>query len=222
MKLAVCYPGNIPTFYAVAVESLLNIRRPENYEISWFRGLGWCQARRRTDVVEKALAWDADLIVSFDMDQVYEPDILERLVARIEDGYSCVSALVPSRGKSPALDRPFQGTGWRLDGTKYIPVTPEDGEMVRAEFPTHACCIFKAFDISRLNKPWYENKYDLKNWEEVEGEDSRFFLRMNRELSVDTWIDTTIKVKHCNVFKIDETYSNRFHDWIPGPPGSGY
>jgi hypothetical protein len=221
-KLAVCYPGDMPTFYAKAVDSLLNIERPEGFEVQWFRGFGWCQARRRIVAAEAAIAWGADLIASLDMDQVYEPDILNRLVGRIEEGFDCVSALIPSRGKSPALDRPFQGMGWRMDGDKFTPVTAEDGEMVPAAFGTHGCCIFRASDIERLQQPWYAYTYDKKNWQEIEGEDSRFFLRFNQELGVKTWIDTTIKVKHCHVFQIDETYSERFNDWVPGPLGSGY
>jgi len=221
-KLAVCYPGDMPTFYASVIESVLNIRPPEQFEVRWIRGLGWCQARRRINAAEKAIEWGADLIASLDMDQIYESDVLERLTDRIAEGYDCLSALVPSRGKSPSLSYPFQGMGWRLVEKEFVPVTPEDGEMVRAEFPTHGCCIFRASDIQRLQQPWYAYKYDEKNWQETEGEDSRFFLRLNQELSIETWIDTTIKVKHCHVFQIDETFPNRFPDWVPGEPGSGY
>jgi len=221
-KLAVCYPGDMPMLYISAAESALNIQHPKGFEVRWIRGLGWCQARRRTDAAEKAIAWGADLIAWLDMDQVYESDVLIRLVDRVLGGYRCVSALVPSRGKSPALDRPFQGTGWRLVDGEFTPVVPEDGEIVLAEFPSHACCIFYAEDLQNLQQPWYAYKYDAKNWQEIEGEDSRFFLRMNRELRVETWIDTTIEVSHCHVFKIDKTYSERFSDWVPGALGSGY
>jgi len=212
----------MPTHYASAIESILNIRHPEGYEVRWFRGLGWCQARRRADAAEKALAWDSDLLAWLDVDQVYDPDVLERLVARVEEGYPCVAALVPVRGKSKALDSPFDGAGWRLVDDQFKQVTPEDGKMVRAEFPTHACCIFKAADIQKLLRPWYAYRFDAKTWEETEGEDSRFFYRLNKELGVETWIDTTIKVKHCHVFQIDDTYPERFRDWVPGPAGSGY
>jgi hypothetical protein len=66
-KLAVCYPGDMPTMYASAIESILNIRHPEGCEVKWFRGFGWCQARRRIVMMESALEWGADLIVSLDM-----------------------------------------------------------------------------------------------------------------------------------------------------------
>lgn len=221
-KLAVCYPGDMPTMYASAIESILNIRHPKGYEVRWFRGFGWCQARRRIVMMESALEWGADYIVSLDMDQVYEPDVLERLIARAEEGYLSVSALVPSRGKSPALSHPFAGCGWRLVDGELVEVTPADGEMVKADFPTSACNIIDSDLIFRLRRPWFKYTYDEKTWEEVEGEDSRFFYRINHELKEDTWIDTTIKVKHCHLFKIDETYSDRFSDWVPGPPGSGY
>ena len=221
-KLAVCYPGDMPTLFVAAVESALNIRNPEGFEVNWIRGQGWCQARRRIDTAEKAIAWGATLIASLDMDQVYEPDILERLTSRVAEGYPCVSALVPSRGKSPSLEKPFQGMGWRLNGKEFVAVTPADGEMVAAEMPTHGCAIFRADDIQRLQQPWYAHKYDMKTCEEREGEDSRFFLRLNQELKVTTWIDTTIRVRHCHVFQIDETFSERFQDWEPGASGHYY
>jgi hypothetical protein len=94
--------------------------------------------------------------------------------------------------------------------------------LVDAEFPTSACSIVVADEVRRLRKPWFAYRYDKKSWQEVQGEDCEFFVKMRRELKVRTMIDTTIKVKHCHVFKIDETYPDRFSDWVPGPPGSGY
>jgi len=222
LKIAVCYPGDMPTFYAPVVESVLNIRNPEGYDVRWIRGLGWCQARRRIDAAEKAIAWGVDLIVSLDLDQSFPPDVLERLVGRVQEGYRCVSALIPARGKSPSLDLPFQGMAWQSVDGEVVPITPEDGEMVRAEYFSHGCCIFHVEDLLRLEEPWYTYEYDKKNWRETQGEDCRFFQRLNQELGVETWVDTTIKVKHCHVFKIDETYSERFPEWTAGVSGGGY
>ena len=65
----------------VAFESMVKIEHPEGYEVRWFRGLGWCQARRRIHADEQALEWGAELIACLDVDQVNGPDIFVRLVA---------------------------------------------------------------------------------------------------------------------------------------------
>lgn len=218
-KLAICYPGDMATVYTLAFESLVNITHPEGCEIRWFRGIGWCQARRRTQACEKALEWGAELIVQLDIDQVYEPDILFRLLARFDEGYRIIAAMVPMRGyveesKLP----PFGGCAWRLlDGGKdFEPVRVTEGDVQKADFPTSACVLFAADDLKRLEKPWYFFEYDTKTYKLVKGEDGLFFLRMAK-LGVDSFVDTTIKVKHANVFGIDETFSGRFADWAESP-----
>jgi hypothetical protein len=44
-------------------------------------------------------------------------------------------------------------------------------------------------------------------------------IRLTRETGAKAWVDTTIRVKHCHVFGIDETFSERFADW--SHPGVG-
>ena len=167
-------------------------------------------------MIEQALEWGADLIVSLDLDQVYPRDTLHRLVARAEAGYRCVSALVPSRGKTPALKRPFDPFGWKLKGNAFTQIDldeADDDGMIEAEFPTTACNIMYADDVRKLKKPWYAYKFNPETWEETEGEDSRFFLRLGQEVGVKCYVDTTLNIKHLHVFKIDDTFPERFPDW---------
>ena len=182
----------------------------------WFRGTGWCQARRRTHVCEQALEWGADLIVQLDADQVYEPDVLCRLLGRLEKGCGIVAAMVPSRSwnKQSGL-KPFGRCAWKIRDGKAVPLDPEDGDLQEAEFPTSACVMFAAEDLQRLPKPWYFNRHDEQTGKLIEGEDGRFFLRM-KEIGVKSYVDTTIKVKHCHTFQIDDTFSDRFADWAEG------
>lgn len=215
-KLAVTYPGDCPIIYMAAFHSLMQVLPVPNYETKWFRGLGFCQARRRNHMVEQAIEWGADLIVSLDIDQVYPPDILQRLVARTEQGYRCVSALVPCRGRTDSLARPFDPSGWKLVDKHFTQIDlteADDDGMIQAEFPTTACNIMHAEDVAKLSRPWYAYKYNPETWEETEGEDSRFYLRLGQEVGVKCYVDTTIKVKHCQVFQIDETFPDRFPDW---------
>jgi hypothetical protein len=196
--------------------SMVNIKPPSDCEIQWFRGVGWCQARRRTHACEQALTWKADLIVQLDVDQIYEPDVLQRLVGRIDEGHDVVAAMVPGRGyvaKSKA--KPFQRLAWRSteDGQAFKPVDPDEGEMVEAQFPTSACVIFKAGILKSLRRPWYFNTFKPEDWSLVQGEDGVFFHRLEKELGVKSWVDTTIRVKHAHVFGIDETFPDRFADW---------
>ena len=61
-KLAVCYPGDMPTVFMLAFESIVNIKSPAACEIRWFRGMGLQQARRRVRAAEEAIEWGAELI----------------------------------------------------------------------------------------------------------------------------------------------------------------
>lgn len=220
VKLAVCYPGDMPTVFASAFHSIINIEKPEGCDVRWFRGKGWCQARRRIHALEQALEWGPEVICTLDVDQVYEPDVLIRLLGRIREGYRMVGAMVPMRGyvRTSGM-KPFQRLAWKLVNRKFAPVDVKDGEMQKAEFPTSACLMFLTEDMMKLQKPWYFFTYDKESWKQVHGEDATFAARFKIEAKVEAWVDTTIKVNHCHVFDIDETYSERFADWAE--PGKG-
>lgn len=219
-KLAVCYPGDMPFVFTEAAESLFNIEKPDGFEVRWFRGMGWCQARRRIHAAEKALAWGAELIACLDIDQIYEPDILRRLVSRIEEGYEMVAAMVPMRGYvALSKMRPFQPLAWTMRGDTWVPVERSDGEMVQCDFPTSATLIFRSSDLRKMRKPWYYSTYDAENMKMVHGEDGTFAVRMQRDAGIKAWVDTTIQVKHIGVFQIDDTFQERFSDWADA--GSG-
>ena len=214
-KLAVCYPGDTQMMFMSAFASMVNIENPD-CEVRWFRGTGWCQARRRTHVCEQALEWGADLIAQLDIDQIYEPDVLKRLLVRIDEGHEVVAAMVPLRGYIKASKMtPFQGAAWKSNGKAFEPINPDDGELQEAEFPTSACVMFKAGVLERLERPWYFNKYDPQDWTNIQGEDGVFFYNL-KQAGVKSWVDTTIKIKHCHVFQIDETFPERFADWADG------
>jgi len=213
-KLAVCYPGDTSFVFMQAFESIIAIDPPEQCEVRWFRGVGWCQARRRTHAAEQALEWGADLIACLDIDQVYESDILSRLVKRHDEGCRIVAAMVPMRGYVRMSNTaPFQRLAWKIENNQFVPIDPADGNLQKCEFPTSAAILFSAEDLRRLKKPWYFFTYKPDTWKQVRGEDATFALRMMSELGIQSWVDTTIKVKHIHPFPIDETFPDRFSDW---------
>ena len=109
MKLAVGITWESPFMFSETVDSILGLERPNGYEIKFFRGRGWCPARRHNSVCEQSMEWGADLILLIGGDEVYEPDLIKRLVARYEEGYEMISAMVPCRGFISWNDmKPFQ------------------------------------------------------------------------------------------------------------------
>jgi len=219
-KLAVCYPGDTSFVFMQAFESIVAIESPDDCEVSWFRGVGWCQARRRTHAAEQAVEWGADIIVCLDLDQVYEPDILKRLLSRHDEGCQMVAAMVPMRGYvKSSRTAPFQRLAWKIEEGEFTPIDVADGDLQRCEFPTSAAILFSAKDLKRLKQPWYFFSYKPDTWEQIHGEDSSFALRMLSELNVEAWVDTTIIVKHLHPFQIDGTFRDRFSDW--STPGVG-
>src|SRR3990167_10528938 len=119
VKIAIAVPWSSPFIWTRFTYAALQVRAPAGTEVRWVFGRGWCPAKRHTEAVEKALKWGADLVCIFGADQVPQPDLVERLYGRIQQGYSMVCALVPSRGyfSSNNGTKPFQPLAWGWKST---------------------------------------------------------------------------------------------------------
>lgn len=231
-KLAVCWPWTSPFSWTESVESMLELRHPEGYEVRFFRGRGWGPAARHIYACEKAVAWGADHILILGADQVYEPDLLERLVARRAEGCEVIAALVPTRGHIADQNmRPFQRMAWRLqgDGLNPIPwdrakleiIDPSAGDLQRIDFIGSGCLMFDRDHLEALERPWFFEKVDAKTQERTACMDSTFVYRLRMEAYAQVWLDTTIRIRHLHAFKIDETFPDRFVDWAQPSVKSG-
>jgi len=238
MKLAVGYPWSSPFMFTQFVDSTLNMRHPEGYEVKYFRGTGWCPARRHIDLCEKAIEWGADLICIIGTDQVHPPDMLERLIQRWDEGCEVTAALVPVRGYVAWQEmRPFQPMAWRfktntemgtndyrqyrnmdLDSDMIHVIKREDGDLVKAHFIGSGVLMFHADHLLSLKRPWfYETIGNHEDQTRIANMDCTFAWRLQNEAFATLWVDTTIEVKHLHTFEIDDTYSDRFSDWdMPG------
>lgn len=236
-KLAVGYPWSSPFVHTAFADHLPNLERPEGYEVRFFRGAGWCPARRHIHLCEQALAWGADLICIIGTDQVHPRDMLPRLVSRVEnDGCEVITALVPARGYVAWQEmKPFQPIAWRwkhssvpvlrgysgmaTDRDMIEVVRPEDGDLQRVDFIGSGVLMFQRDHILALSPPWFSEMVEHKTQQRLSNMDCRFVWRLAMEAHAKVWVDTTIKVKHLHTFEIDETYQDRFADWMD--PGRG-
>lgn len=232
LKLAVGYPWSSPFMFTSFVDAALNMRHPEGCEVRYFRGKGWCPARRHLDVCEQALQWGADLILIIGSDQVHPDDMLCRLVDRYQEGCDVITAMVPARGYVGWQEmRPFQPMAWRLkhdaNGNRCVMprdgihidadmmecVEVSDGDLQECDFIGSGVLLFPADVLRGLRQPWFFESVDPTNMQRLANMDCNFVWRLKAEAHVRVWVDTTIKVKHSHVFDVDETYQNRFEDW---------
>lgn len=206
---------------------MLRLRRPAGYDVDFFQGRGWSPACRHNTAVEQAVAWGADHILILGADQVYEPDLLERLVARRQEGYEIVCAMVPTRGYIEDMKmKPFQRMAWRFKGKGTTPIQWDraeleivipNGEMQRIDFIGSGCIMFDADHVLALAKPWFFETIDFKTQKRTACMDTKFAYRLRMEAYGQIWCDTTIRIRHLHDMAIDHTFADRFEDYaLPG------
>lgn len=238
-KLAVIWPWQSPFVYTRCMESILHLKHPAGYETDVFRGSGWSPALRHLNGCEQACAWGADYLVILGADQLYEPDLLCRLVARLESGFEAVSCMLPTRGFLAWNHgmKPFGKVAWRFkastEGLQTVArqyhgqaVDPDmlelidsaDGDMQRCHFVGSGVLAFRREHLDALAKPWFYETVEPLTQQRYASMDTRFSWRLQWEAGAALWVDTSINVKHLHIFAIDSTFSERFQDWaIPHP-----
>ncbi len=72
--------------------------------------------------------------------------------------------------------------------------------------------MFPAGLLEKIKKPWLSDVLVGDNGQRQPNADCFFTWRLQSEAGAQMWVDTTIKVKHCQVFEIDETFPDRFSD----------
>lgn len=230
-KLACCWIWTSPFVWSSSVASMLQLLRPDGVEVQFFQGKGWSPAARHNNACEQAVAWGADHIVILGADQVYEQDMLERLMARRNEGYEVVAALVPTRGYVASMQmKPFQRMAWRIKGNGLAPVAwdkstileiinPKDGDMQRIDFIGSGVIMFDVDHLLALKRPWFFETIDPQTQLRTACMDTKFCYRLRMEAFAQVWVDTTIKVIHLHAMPIDASFEDRFNDWTT--PGVG-
>jgi hypothetical protein len=226
-KLAIGYPWVSPFIWTLFAENAMNLQRPRNSR--WFRGRGWCPARRHIDICEQAIKWGASHILIVGSDQVHPEDMIPRLIKRVEeDDCEVITALVPSRGHVPHQNmKPFQPLAWRFksnkapeeyrdmeqDGRMIEVIDPSAGDLQKIDFIGSGVLMFPVDDLLMLPKPWFVEHFQPDNMNRRASMDTRFVWELKSKAGANVWVDTTIQVGHINPFVIDRTYQDRFGDW---------
>jgi hypothetical protein len=226
-KLAIGYPWSSPFIWTQCCESMLNLQRPKNSR--FFRGIGWCPARRHIDICEKAVDWGASHILILGSDQTYSEDMIPRLIKRVEeDDCEVITAMVPTRGHVPWVDmRPFQPMAWRFkdnetprryrsyeeDKDMIENIDPADGELQQIDFIGSGVLMFPVDDLLMIDKPWFAETFHHESMRRRASMDTRFVWELKKKAGAKVWVDTTIRVGHINPMVIDDTYQYRFKDW---------
>lgn len=226
-KLAICYPWVSPFIWTLFAENVLNLQKPENSR--WFRGLGWCPARRHIDFCEKAIEWGASHILILGADQIYEYDMIPRLINRIEQNEcDVIAAMVPTRGHVARMNmRPFQPMAWRFkegmqfkeyrgyeeDGDMIEVIDPKNGDLQKIDFIGSGVLMFPTDALNHIPKPWFAEKFTQDRMQRMASMDTRFVWELKSCAHLQCWVDTTIKVGHLNTFIIDDSFQYRFEDW---------
>jgi hypothetical protein len=207
-KLAAGFPWASPFIWTEAVDAYLNMKHPPGYETRWFRGQGWCPARRHIHLCEQALDWGADLFCFVGPDQVHPEDMLLRLIHRIEhDNCDVITALVPTRGHMEGHE-PFQRLAWKRDlKGHYLTIDPDDGELQPIDIIGSGVLMFPTSALERMRQPWFnEIITHKKSLNHATNSDTDFVRRLKSEAGLDVWVDTTIEVSHINPFQISRNW----------------
>ncbi len=228
MKIAVGNCWSSPFIWTAFADTILNLQHPRGHEVKFFIGKGWSSPRRHNHLCEQAVDWGADYLCIIGSDQIHPEDMLIRLVKRIEEGCDAISALVPFRGFVDwQFMKPFQLMAWRFecdglrsfnsirsDGDMAKPISREDGDLQRVHIIGSGVLMFSIDHLLALPKPWFYDHTDFKSQHRVADMDTAFVWRLQQFAGATIWVDTTIKVKHLHVFPIDDSFADRFQDWV--------
>lgn len=227
VRIAVCIPWDTPFMWMVPAFNMMNWDRPQDSEVAFFPGVGWCPAARHNDAVAKAQAWGADIIMFNGGDHACPLDILTRMLARINEGWDMVHAMPPSRGVVGFDGTPFKAISYKLKNNCSPPLEqavlnmPQGGSEIISydDEPqeTHICgtgnLMMKAEILDGMERPYFTEfiKQDGKysRWFVM---DSNFVYKCTILGGARMFCDTSIKIVHLDCFGIDDTYTERFKD----------
>jgi len=241
-KIAVCVPWDTPFMWSAPAFNMLNWERPENADMRFFNGSGWCPAARHNQAVEKALSWGADLVMFNGPDHLCPFDIIPRMVNRLKEGWDMVHAMPPSRGVVGVDGTPFKALSYKITGPipkeravmggiqpSSIKVLSYDDEPQSSHICGTGNVLMKSEIFDGLEKPYFEEeiKKDGK-YSRYPVMDSTFIHRCTVESGARMFCDTSIRIAHLDVFAIDDTFTDRWKDkqgdfdWCPAKDISKY
>lgn len=154
----------------------------------------------RNSLVEQM---QGDWLLMLDTDHSFEPDILSRLLNRLEQyDLDVITGLYTSKGP-PYVPIVYQ---WK-EGAGFVPIARFSGAQIyRIDGAGAGCLLVRRKVFDRIRQELGEEPFARRP---PFGEDLSFFMRL-RQLGIPAWIDPSIE---CHHLELRET---RFSDWQPG------
>ena len=198
MKILIAVPcmEKVDAFFA---RSLAELKRDSDSTLQFM--VGSLIYESRNALAMSALEMKADLVLWLDSDMVFDPDLLERLLADINSGRDIVTALYFSR-QYPYPPVIYSKTGFEND--KPVCETYHDypsDTVFKVEGCGFGAVLMKTGVLSDINNRFDNFFAPLIGF----GEDLSFCIRA-RECGYDIWCDSGIRTGHLGRLTITEDY----------------
>ena len=212
MKIAVVTSWDSPFVWTTAIDTFMALEHPEGHETKFFRGRGWCSANRHNAGAIAAYNWGADYFLFCDMDEIFESDMVCRLLARMEEGYEAVCGLVPIRLDTlPAPLSIGSPNCWRYkdgihDAAHVLPleIGPNKDTIQRIDCGSTGLLMIGRHVLDEMEPPWFREEVSTGDlFERRISMDKLFCARIQREGKVLLWADVTIRASHMTTLRVD-------------------
>lgn len=184
------------------VKSLVSLRYVGDVEVVFASGSLVYDARNQ--LASRAVSGRFDRVLWLDSDMIFGPDIMERIMARLDEGYEVVSGLYFKR-KLPIEPVIYKRCDVITANGKQVPVAEPFRDYPKDSFFNVAACGFgcvatKTEILDRISK-----SYGMPFWPVAGfGEDLSFCLRA-KALNVPIMCDSSIKLGHVGITAVTET-----------------
>jgi GT2 family glycosyltransferase len=164
-------------------------------------GRGCSPAANRNGLIREALASQASWIWFLDDDLVFHPDVLRRLLGRLDDPE--VEAVVPLsfQRQPPFLSLWF--TRAVPERSAMIETLPPPGPLVPLAAATFGGLLIRTSALERMPQPWVTiGQIGPEDWN-----DDLFFCRQLAVAGVRLWGDSTVRIGHTTDIEVWPHYS---------------
>jgi len=196
-KLAIGVPCSFPTVPISFFNSFVHMERPDFTYISADNGP---IDTLRNDIVEKALSVNATKLIMMDVDMIYHPKTITRLLSH---NLPVVGALCFRRYP------PFDSIMLRVTDGQYLSVDEwEEGELVEVDATGAGCLMFDMTVFKEIPYPWFKFKKDVDTGAVI-GEDIGFCQSL-KAIGHKIFVDTTVPSGHLSTMVINRE-TNRLY-----------
>ena len=184
LRITVGIPTSTSFFHQKFVQSLMSLQYPPNTDALHSIVTGYQLPFARNRIVEEALKNNSDYIFYIDVDMIFPPDALIRLVNRHVD----ICHALSFRRTPPHYPCLFD---WHDDSKCYetVDYSKGDNNLVSVDAAGSACTLINMDVYKKMKKPYYYYHNDAFS--------SDLTFSMNaKKLGYDIFIDRTLKIGH--------------------------